>query len=410
MEEPVLRQLSEGLPELLGLLREDGFEAGTDQYLLALEYLTHQLFQSVDSPRQAIEAALAGIFCTSPSEQRRFGDHFGTWWPIGELEKPSDNILPTTPWWRYYLTLGERVDLVILVLLLVLGVGVGYYFYDQEIIGPDTSVGSTEVDPVTKKIPPTEAKSASQIDFDFSGRAARPIPLPVAGFLPWWAPALTLLWLIPALVYAYIVLRSLGYRYLVLRRDRRGDPDRSVDEQLTLTVPTPLLFDHPDLVGFWRDLRRFHWRASPKLDVAATLNRVLKNGGYLDPCYRRRAVPPAYVALIEQQHSEDHAAGYAREFVAAMRREHLQVVELHHRGDPHHARYRNTPGVRANIHELDSLFPDHDLFILGHGRALADAPRQRLATWTVRLHAWPRKWLLSPNPLWPRTGIVRGAG
>ncbi|MCP5093179.1 MAG: formylglycine-generating enzyme family protein, partial [Gammaproteobacteria bacterium] len=94
-------------------------------------------------------------------------------------------------------------------------------------------------------------------------------------------------------------------------------------------------------------------------------------------------------------------------FIDAMRREHLHVVDRHYRYDPRLSRSAYDPGQGRGPAMLITLYPDHDLLLSGEGEALADPTRTDLSPWTDIFDWWPRKWLLSPAPLWPRVGFFQ---
>ena len=404
----MLKDLANALPELVGSLRRGEMAIGTDQYLNALDLLTH-FYVSPQSPtRDQLRAGLCGIFCTNPDEQARFGLLFGEWIAVVAHDEPESvseeiAVAPPLTWPQRFKTSPFTIALPWLVafaLTALLAViislpeqSVDVPPLDQTSRDIETPIEPEVITPVNEFLPPPRLPLAT--------------PSPTPAFYPWWAGALRLLWLPLVFLWLGWMLWLIGRRFMVLRRDKLAEDDPVTLANLTLTPQCLQLFNDPGLEPFWRSLRRFHSRKSTRLDVNATVNQLLRNGGYFEPFYRQRAVPPAYLVLTDRRHSQDHAAGFALDFVAAMRRENLQVVDLHYRFDP---RFSRAPGHSGHSHGpsgLINLYPDHDLILSGEGEALADPAGSDLSHWTQIFTWWPRKWLLSPAPLWPRMAFFR---
>ena len=419
-----LEALASALPELVRDLRGAGFEAGPDQYLNALDLLSY-LYLNPQAPSQAqVRGGLAGIFCTRAEEQARFAALFNDWL---ERTAPStassvqDEALPAKPQ-RKPLTWPERyhqsafaralpalmaTGLVVLMLAIV-------FWSEPELsvlVGPTptdtTTQGSDGGTPPIKPTPTTFMPPARQ---------PNPEPAPLPAFYPVWTIGLRLLWLVPVALWVAWLTRLVVLQSAVLRREQAGDRVLGLDA-LDVRVPDLKLYDAPALEPVWRSLREFRARPTHRLDVPGTVRNLLSNGGFFEPRFRERQVSIAHVALIDRHHRDDHVAELASAWVAAMRREHVQVVDLHYRHDPRHARASHALEQVHNPNSLASLYTDHDLMLLGEGRGLLAQSRnnheehrtaeragyrREIARWVRGFARWPRKWLLTPVPLWPR--------
>ncbi len=398
----MFKALASALPDLLRRLRRADFAAGTDQYLAALDLLGYLYVNEQSTWPRQVRAGLAGIFCTNPDEQERFGPLFDDWFASlrpseEEAEAPEEAVTAPALTWPGRFKQKPLTTLLPWLVAFALVVILATVLY---------SPPPVEEEPPQPPTPTPETGPKAQITepSQFLPPPRRPHDRPLAApdFYPWWGAALRLLWLLPLFLWLGWTLWLLLHKFLVLKRRRLGEDEPVTLADLTLTAQSLRLFDDPGLEPFWRSLRRFRSRQSKRLDVKATVQAVLRNGGFFEPRYRQRALPPAYLALIDRRHSEDHSAGLARAFIDAMRREHLHVVDRHYRYDPRLSRSAYDPGHGRGPAMLISLYPDHDLLLSGEGEALADPTRTDLSPWTGIFDWWPRKWLLSPAPLWPR--------
>lgn len=343
-----LQRLADTLPELLRLLRGAGFEAGHDQYLSALDLITCWSSKGGAPDTARIRAAFSGIFSTGPDEQKRFPEVFERWFSGAEpeskrdsgQEEASESVRKPIRW-------VERVQrkrwLIVLPVLLplLLAMLIFIQLSKQEPstteTGGVTAVGQSGPTPTTQK--DLAAKSFTPLP-----RLPETEPRPPGSYYPWWSDLPRHLWLIPSALWLSLILWLLLQRHLVLERLREERDDPLTLDRLKLSSDNIAFFNAPELKPFWRGLRAFRPLRSRRLDARATVRRLLRNGGFFEPVQRNRQQPPAYLALIDQRHRQDHVAAWSREFIAAMRREQLLVTDLHYRGDPRHARSPSDPG------------------------------------------------------------------
>ena len=395
----VHRELINSLPDLLRDLRQARFEASVDQYLAASDLLGHFRNEQKVVTQAALCAALAGIFSSSPQQQEAFPELFNRWYERALPQLAGESPTPTpepVPSWQDKLRDALLRYWPVLSTLLLAGVLIAIFWQDPPDVDPPIDTGpNTGVD--------TEQHS-TELDINPDILPPRPVQQHVTAppaYRPWWVRGAILLWLLPVSAWLSWLLWLLVQRRLVARR-RKNDDLLDYDlAKLNLSPASVRLFTSRGLDPFWRRLREYRRSTSKRLNVDTTVKELIRNGGYFEPYYRDRATAPAYLALIDSLHQEDHTAGLASHFVRKLQREHIQVADLIYRIDPRYTRLRQSSGFTHTPRQLQNLYTDHDLLLLGDGLALFDQQRETPVRWIDNFEHYENKWLLSPRPLWP---------
>lgn len=212
-----------------------------------------------------------------------------------------------------------------------------------------------------------------------------------ASLAPWWAP-----WLAVSLP---VVLGTLwAFRSLALRRAylRRRPPDLPpLHTKLVSRAPSLARYDAAKFQGIARRLRTRTARSTARLDVDASIAATLRAGGELpSPIYAVERHNPEYLVLIERRSARDQEAERLRTLVRRLESM-LSATVFYYRTGP--SRLEPEGGGRAlSIEQLESLYPEHRLVILGSGAGFLDPATLKPLPSVERLAVWSRRALLTP--------------
>lgn len=399
-EQPPLSRLADALPRLLSDLRQADFDVGTEQYVAACDILvrftgTSHLLSSLE-----LRATLAGIFCTSPSEQNRFPEIFDPWYRglrvVSEADAPPPQGPASSPTW---LRIG-RLDRVRAWLisaatcLLLLGVFLWQLLPPADV--PITSPAISQSETTTEAPLPPPTLTTRRL---MPREPAEPI-VPSPRYRPLWATFGQEAWVGVCSIWGLWVVARLALRQTVLTRRRQRPGEQIRLESLRLAGERGSLFSTPVLSDTWRYLRKFRTMPSSRLNERATIDRTLDAAGYFRPVYRERQVPPAYLLLIDRRHGEDHAAAMAAELEAALRREQIVCTTFNYHEDPRYCRLPGESAMARGPANLAGVYGDRTLLLVGDGDALFDSETGRPQSWMQEFDVFEQKHMLTTDPVW----------
>ena len=397
------QRLIQALPQLLERLRRADFDVGTEQYLAACDLILELSLRHAAMSRQQLCPSLAGLFCTRADEQQRFPELFDPWFDPLELEpkphpppSPVEPVVPEPSWLEHFRRQLLQLRWLALALALLVAIGVGYWLWPSE---PEqveqTSVTSTSEEPSK---PPEPVKPRQRL-IPPPQTPAEPV-IPPDQYHPAWSEPARQAWLLPVTIWFFWFLSRLLLRQLTLARRKRKPGEEISLKHLQLALDhTKLLAGHA-LARTWRQLRRYRSHPMRRLDEAATVERTLAHGGYFQPVFRERQVPPAYLVLNDRRHAQDHAAAMVDELVATMRRENLAVSLFDYDSDPEHAVRTGDLGLARSPAELASVYADHDLLLAGDGETLVKHENGRAHHQLDAFAAFQRRLMLTLEPVW----------
>jgi formylglycine-generating enzyme required for sulfatase activity len=391
------------LPELLVELRRNGFDVGAEQYLAANDLIIALTLVDDLVPPKVLRPGMAGLFSSSREQQDAFPQLFDSWYSklgLETVEEPgvSPQQVPATLTWNHRLRL-------------MLGRYRGYALIISLFLGFSLAWWQRESAPITQQPAPVDTRvEVGQRESDhtpISTLSITPLPqspaepvIPPVSFWPAWTDWSRLLWIVPFVLWCFWFLSLVFLRRVVLKK-RKQRPGETISlKHLELAADQANLFSSPDLAETWRFLRRYRTQPTRRLDEAASVMRTIERGGYFSPVFRERQAPPAYVALNDRRHAQDHAAGMMQELVYTMRRENLNVTLFDYHADPEYAVKVGELGAERNPASLATVYSDHDLLMAGDGEALFETTAMGVRHKLDAFAPFHRRILLTPDPVW----------
>jgi|GEM_PF-2000367 len=396
---PRWSELQGRLNLLIDSLKAAGFEVGTDQYLDANDLLLKRAAEGMPPSSRHLCYLLCGVFASTPDQQCEFRRLFQLWFAPAIRTYDSKEPETADGWWRLWDRL-VRARWVFLAAFF--GALVFPFVYERDPISPPVEI---DIEPIIET--PTDVKSnpnAPEPEY-----LPRPVPDQIsipAKYDQHWAKLSRLLWLIPVSLWLAWLFNQV-YRRAVVATHEHSNNQRYDLSGIRLSGDYYRLFSDPSLDSIWRKLRQYRSNRGSELDINRTVEELVRKDGYLEPFYRDRSVPPAYLALIDRLHTEDHVAGLSGEWLDKLVRENIHVRRFYFRADPRFTRISEGSGFTSEPGALTAVYPDHDLLLLADGTALATGRTGEPQRWTSRLRNFYRVWLLTPQPLWPLASVYQ---
>jgi hypothetical protein len=134
------------------------------------------------------------------------------------------------------------------------------------------------------------------------------------------------------------------------------------------------------------------------LDVAATLDRTVRNLGLPEPVPAQRRITPEYLVLIDRLSLRDHQADWADALLDRLAADQVALVRFEFAGDPRVCYPRRGSDVAWMLRDLTGRYPEHRVLVFTDGAGLIDPRTGRPADWLERFAAWEMRALLPPLP------------
>jgi dipeptide/tripeptide permease len=343
------------LVDLIERLRLAGFKVGVDRHINAqnLLLLLASRGRLGDAP-DGLATWLAPVLCSSPEEQAIFHNLFGKWSEGRREKRPSRTTRRGLLHKKWLLAVAPVVSAGALIVIVML------WRTPSPPVPPDTT-------------PPTN------------------ITRTTAGGL-WWlvGGAAGLL----ALIIGGQFLKSPRVSRLVRWR---ADENLSL-ERLSVKGAGRGLFS-----GL-HALRRQTSVASDDVDVNSTVDATARNAGWFTPVYSRKRTTPEYLLLVDSMGYGDQQAELGSTLYDRLREECVSASRYFFSSDPRLCRGDDPTAPHITLEDLTSLYPEHDLIMVGDGEGLLDPLTGRPATWLSPAARWQTRVLLTPMPrrLWGR--------
>lgn len=136
------------------------------------------------------------------------------------------------------------------------------------------------------------------------------------------------------------------------------------------------------------------------LDIQASVQQTVDQGGFPVLLEKRTSLPPEYLFLIDEQAERSHQAELYEYLVTFLRDKDVFINTFHYNTSFHRFWNADFPeGV--SLERLRQLYPLHRLVVLGDGLDLMDQSGDQLrlkATYEEVLEEWPSRLLLTPVP------------
>ncbi len=159
------------------------------------------------------------------------------------------------------------------------------------------------------------------------------------------------------------------------------------------------LGDGPALSELARMLRQREHSERKDLDLRATLQATIREGGFPSLRYRQQERPVEYLALVEMQGPHDQQSQLIGAMLDRLRSEEVPIQTWYYEGSP---RYCYQPGQEEPVplSRLAQRFAGYRLMIFGRASGLLDARNSALRKGLADLlPLWDERALLTPLPV-----------
>jgi hypothetical protein len=416
----------EQLEELLERLRQQGFRIGVSETLRLHQLLLALVDRGVplDDP-QRLTSLLGPVLCRSASEQEAFARHVRSWWPqplpqhsplreaLKALEQPSalqealqaverrrNRLLRWLPTRPLAIALAAAVAAAT-------AAGVTGLVRWQQAARPDAAPGQLMPTPLS----PPKGGSADRRQPNKKPEPSRPelqTPTEPATELLAREEGLLLLPVDIALLLALGLLLSMAAvqgsvrwwwwrqaRLVLQRLPSSGDPQL---HRIALEAIAANLLALPERHRLGRALNRWQSLPSGELDGAATVERSLRQGGWLCPQYGLRRERLSYLFLLDQESLADQQTRQLQAWLEGLRQEGVLVEWVCFQRQPSFCHGPGGLGPQRSLAELAALHPEAVAVVVADGERFFSPVDGSLQPWLESLAAWPRRVALTPRP------------
>ncbi len=143
---------------------------------------------------------------------------------------------------------------------------------------------------------------------------------------------------------------------------------------------------------------RLH-REEPTLDlnVPATIDATIQNGGLFSPQLAFQNVLPEYLILIDRSSFNDQHAGMLESLIRRMKTDGLIIDRYYFHGDPRVCQTEKPEDPQLTIQELLSRYPRHRLLIFSDGARFLNIRTRQPQPWLEQFLAWPHSAIFVPD-------------
>lgn len=389
-----LRIETEALLDFVDELREADYHIGIEHYVAAQDVVLALAAQGerLDQPDR-LRSLLGPLLCSTPKEQEDFKERFDAWagrlipglsQPINRsaraagagLEAGADQRKRRRPPWAWALaTLGS------------LALVAGFLWWrgaeppGREYRPPEPGIGqeSPEVPPEgrppeSEPAPPPQSSPESQ--------------------LPQSRPARTT-WLVSSILLAALLASLWHYRgrlYLA----RWALAEQPEIHPIAVEGLEGELFHGVSLARTARDLRRRKETPVRDLDVSATIDETVRQGGFFTPVHGTRQVVPEYLVLVDRTNYRDQLAKLVDELLSRLRMDGVLITRYFFDADPRICFPFAEGASPLDLRELGTRYPDHDLLIFSDAAGLFSVRTGELSHWVRQFSSWRQRAILTP--------------
>jgi hypothetical protein len=358
-------------------LRDADFNIGVAQYVAVQDLLLALLARGepLDDPTR-LKSFIGPIVCGSPSEQADFSSRFDGW--IERMGWQTAVSTPTTPLadeLRQLEATSQRWILWVIAAIF----GFLLVFAIFVLLGPQ--MGAVPINP---SLPTTTT-----------------ITLP--NFLN--TQVLLMMFLLPFLLYlGWRMWRRNQARLFLERRAVNHEPRI---EQVSVAGLHESLFPKVHFYRMAQQFRRRIERPSHRLDVAATVQATVQQGGWFTPIYGRTQIPPEYLILIDRAAYGDHQAELVDAMLQRLGENEVFLSRYYFDGDPRLCFPANSSRP-LTLRNLMAQHAGHRLLLFTDAARFFHPLTGEAEQWLELFDFWPERAILTPEPT-PHWGAVEQA-
>jgi D-alanyl-D-alanine carboxypeptidase len=386
----------ESLADFIDQLRGAGYKIGVSQYIAAQELIIALIDrgENLDDPER-LNTLLGPIFCSSPTEQNDFQQHFNRWISylkftrklLKEASQTTNKIaskdiqFQSSP--KKLRVIGSRINQLIKILVLAV------------ILLPISPqrVQSPKLNPIPEPIQAPDGKPSPKPSIS-------PPPENPKNTLPSslsWQLILGLLLLTSFTVY-------LVWQFLLFRRDQlflqRLGSIKEPELQKVLMQKIDRNWLPSDLLNsISKNLKQRNNLPSYKVNIDSTIERTLKQGGWLSPVYSTIQSPVEYLLLIERASFRDHQTKFIEEIIDYLKQDGVFITKYFFEDNPQICFGKYDMVSPKKINDIINQYHHHCLIIFADTNRFFSSINGAVEPWIEQLKSWDKRAILTPNPI-----------
>jgi len=193
-----------------------------------------------------------------------------------------------------------------------------------------------------------------------------------------------------------ITLRWIWWNYEAKQfLSRRSTSQKVVRHAFFVDKPSDTPFQSMSLIHTAQEFRRHYMIESQELDIYATIEKSIQQGGWFSPVKGIRKVMPEYLALIERNTFCDHQSQLANSLLDVLTKQGVYITQFYYDNTPLYCFPGNDRSKSYHLLELIARYPSHRLMIFSSGEEMINPLTDQPKPWIDTFNAWETKALMT---------------
>ncbi|ETR70820.1 MAG: hypothetical protein OMM_02956 [Candidatus Magnetoglobus multicellularis str. Araruama] len=193
-----------------------------------------------------------------------------------------------------------------------------------------------------------------------------------------------------------ITLRWIWWNYEAKQfLSRRSTTQKVVSHAFFVDKPSDTPFQSLSLIHTAQEFRRHYVIESQELDIYATIEKSIQQGGWFSPVKGMRKVMPEYLALIERNTFCDHQSQLADSLLDVLTKQGVYITHFYYDKTPLYCFPGNDRSKSHHLLELIARYPSHRLMIFSSGEEMINPLTDQPKPWIDTFNAWETKSLMT---------------
>ncbi|MEM6967388.1 MAG: hypothetical protein AAF573_21670, partial [Bacteroidota bacterium] len=203
------------------------------------------------------------------------------------------------------------------------------------------------------------------------------------------------------LIFLMLALLGVWQRWYAARQQQIiVDIQSKTDPPLLWNIHIPNITQLAQDENYFKVLNQMRQRTNDDhyvLNIPKTVQKTIERAGIVDFQYEYKTRPPEYLLLIDRQSSKNHRAHLYDYLFQSFKENEVYVERFFYEGDIRLCWNETYPnGIK--LQDMQSLYRDRRLIIVGTGYQLLSPVSGQLMKWTQLFETWSNKAILSPQP------------
>jgi len=202
--------------------------------------------------------------------------------------------------------------------------------------------------------------------------------------------------IVGSILLAYLILSAWYIRRNRLWLERNQSQGAVSLHSMHVNVDLNSLCDSQALKTGLKQLRRFQYIQTRKLDVARSVHATVKQGGYFSAVYDLRPMQPEYLILVDQLQVRDYQRLLVDLWIKQLRQEGLHIDVWYFYQDPRIC-YAEHSNHSLSLHGLSARYSEHRLMLVTDAKGLVHPLSGTVQPWMNLFSNWEDKAIVSPR-------------